>query len=244
LGTTRAATTSLAERRAARDRLAVARGIGVALSELLQWWNLIFALPLVGAVLYILALGFGVLGHDVDAQGAEHALSGSHDAPGHDTPTGVAAALDFLGIGRVPLAIVLPSFWLIWSFTGFAANAILGQFVEMQSGYAVVSIALATLSAVTITGTLSRSLARLMPRIQTYGVATEDLVGLVGVAGYPGITRRFGEARVYDAHGNQHTVSCRLRSDGETIRPGDTLLLIEFDSTNRLFLVEPYADDA
>jgi hypothetical protein len=226
----------------------------VGLSELLQWWNLIFVLPFVGAVAYILVLGFGGLGYDGDAHGGEHALGGDHDGAGHngaahdgtahDASGGIAAALDFLGVGRAPLTIVLPTFWLIWSFTGIATNIILGQFVEMQGAYAAVSIALATLSAATITGTLSRSLARVMPRTETYGVATEDLVGLVGVAGYPGISGRFGEARVYDGHGNQHTVSCRLRKDAEPIRPGDTLLLIEYDRANRLFLVEAYADNA
>ena len=73
----------------------------MALSDLLQWWNLIFVLPFVGAVVYILALGVGVIGHDVD--GAVDSDAGDH--LGHDAPGGLAAVFDLLGVGRVPLAI-------------------------------------------------------------------------------------------------------------------------------------------
>lgn len=225
------------------------------LSDLLQWWNLIFELPFVGAVLYILALGFGAIGHDVDGSvdgdtgghlghGIPHAAGADTGDAGHDAPGGIAAAFEFLGVGRVPLSIILPSFWLIWSFTGFAANSLLGGLIEAQRAYVLVSIALAAGSALFVTRVVARALHRIMPRTQTYGVETEDLVGSVGVAGYPGVSERFGEARVYDEHGNQHIVSCRLRKGGATIRTGETVLLVEYDRADRVFLVDPYDDSA
>jgi hypothetical protein len=225
----------------------------VVLSDLFQWWNLIFVLPFVGAVLYILALGFGAIGHDVDGtvdggtgghlgHGLPHASGAETDGAGHATPTGFAAVLDFLGVGRVPLAIVLPSFWLIWSFVGFVVNSLLDQLIKAQSAYVLVSIVVAAGSAIFVTRIVARALHRIMPRTETYGVAREDLVGSIGVAGYPGVSARFGEARVHDQHGNQHSVACRLRKDGPAVGPGGTVLLIEYDRVNRVFLVDPYDD--
>jgi len=228
-----------------------ARGIGMELSELLQWWNLIFELPFVGAVVYILALGFSGVDHGVDGHGdaathlehdADHAPDADHDAAGHDNPVSLGRALEFLGIGKVPLSIVAPTFWIIWSFAGFASNTILITLIEAQRAYVLVSIAIAAIVGVAITGNIATAFARFIPRTQTYGVETEDLVGSLGVAGYPGITHRFGEAHVYDANKNQHIVACRMRQEDASIKTGDTLLLIEYDRKNRVFLVEPYAD--
>jgi hypothetical protein len=225
----------------------------VELSDLFQWWNLIFVLPFVGAVLYILALGFGAIGHDVDGavdgdtsdqlgHGLPHAASADTSGDGHDAHGGIAAVLELLGVGRAPLAIVLPTFWLIWSFIGFVVNTLLHSLIEAQSAYVLVSIALAAGSALFVTGVVARALYRVMPRTETYGVETEDLVGSLGVAGYPGVSSRFGEARIYDKHGNQHIVTCRLRKDGATIQTGETVLLVDYDRAHRVFLVDPYDD--
>jgi len=221
------------------------------LSDLLQWWNLIFVLPFVGAVIYILVLGTAAPDHDVGAHtdasmdldaGAEHALEVGHALSGHDVPVSIGHALAFLGIGRVPLSIVLPMFWIIWSFVGFVSNTLLARLIAAQPAYVLVSIVMATVIAATITGQVARMFARFMPRTQTYGVDREDLVGSVGVAGYPGVSQRFGEARVYDVHNNQHIVACRIRLDGDPVKTGEHVLLIDYDRTNRVFLVEAYDD--
>jgi len=223
------------------------------LSELLQWWNLIFVLPFIGAVIYILLIGTAAPDHGVDAHadasvgldhGVDHALDAGHDLSHPDASVSVGRALEFFGVGRVPLSIVLPMFWIIWSFVGFVSNTLLARLIAAQPAYVLVSIVMATVIAATITGQVARMFARFMPRTQTYGVDREDLVGSVGVAGYPGVSQRFGEARVYDVHNNQHIVACRIRLDGDPVKTGEKILLIDYDRNNRVFLVEAYDDSA
>lgn len=228
-------------------------GCEVEPSELLQWWNLIFELPLLGAALYIVLLSTSTLdqGHDLEADAQEplppdHAIASSSDLhlDSQELPAqgGLGQALDFLGIGKVPLSIVLPTFFLLWSFAGFTSNIILGRFVALPQVYVGLSVVLATLVGVIVTRHLSLFLASVLPRTQSYGIDIEDLAGLVGVAGSPGVTSTFGEAQVYDKYDNQHTVSCRVRPGESQIHTGSRILLIDYDRKRRVFIVEPYSD--
>ena len=221
------------------------------LSELLQWWNLIFVLPFIGAVIYILLLGTAAPDHGMDAHadasvgldhGVDSALGAGHDLPHPDAPVSVGRALEFFGVGRVPLSIVIPMFWIIWSFVGFVGNTLMARLIAAQPAYVLVSIVAAAVVAAAVTGQVTRLFARFIPKTQSYGVEREDLVGSIGVAGYPGVSQRFGEARVYDAHNNQHIVACRIRLNGDPVKTGEKVLLIDYDGTNRVFLVEAYDD--
>ena len=106
--------------------------------ELLQWWYLIFVLPFVGALFYILMLISGAVSadHDTDLNaGVETDADIGHDVDlDHDgglehlhdlEPGMLARALSFLGIGRVPLSIIIISFCFLWGFFGFASNTLL-----------------------------------------------------------------------------------------------------------------------
>src|SRR5215212_7311883 len=109
--------------------------------DLLAWWNLIFLLPALAALLYLLLVASGTVdtGHDVDADldadvdadldtdaeamhGIEHNLGGEHE---HDGESPFGEALGFLGFGRVPLSIVVLTFCFLWGFAGWATNTIL-----------------------------------------------------------------------------------------------------------------------
>ena len=99
--------------------------------ELLQWYNLVFVLPILAAVLYIglLASGLGSggegeldvdhdadLGHDFDAAHA-HPEAGAHL---------LGAVLGLLGVGKVPLSILLMSLFLVWGGAGLVFKAVFG----------------------------------------------------------------------------------------------------------------------
>ena len=105
--------------------------------DLLQWWNLIFLLPLLCAGLYHLLLAVGAVAPgedadadvdadvDVDADAAlEHGLP--HAALDAPAAHGEAAhgdnalhgPLTLLGIGKVPLSIILVSWCYVWAVTG------------------------------------------------------------------------------------------------------------------------------
>ena len=115
---------------------------------LLHWWNLIFLLPFGLALLYLglytlsgITFGDADIDHGFDA---DHDLSADHDMgadaghdldadqdmdAGHDAApaaghaSGPLAPLSWLGVGRVPLSILLMVLLLTWGVVGFVANA-------------------------------------------------------------------------------------------------------------------------
>jgi Protein of unknown function (DUF1449) len=113
--------------------------------ELLQWWNLIFLLPAMAALLYLLLLSLGALpaeGHDADVDldvdpdlhievHSPHTDIHPGNLPNH-TPSvsdPFRGALSLIGVGRVPLSLVLMSFLFLWGFFGWLANQVFGSVI-------------------------------------------------------------------------------------------------------------------
>lgn len=217
--------------------------------ELLQWYNLVFILPFVTAVGYLVLLATGsvAVGHgDVDADvdmdadidhdvdhGIEHTVGhgyGDHEA-------GLAAkALSFLGFGRVPLSIILMSFCFIWGFTGWAANTVLGGILWFPILFFWPSLGVALVISVTLTSSLARGLSRIMPATETYAVSRRELVGKVATVRYP-ITAESGTATLHDHYGTFKEVQCRVNPDEPTIPEGSQVVLLRFDEEQEAFLI-------
>ena len=219
------------------------------MAELLQWWNLIFVLPFIGALFYVLLLCTGSLSADHDAElnvDIDHDADLDHDAglaDGHEFGAGMLAhALSVLGIGRVPLSIIVISFCFIWGFTGFASNSLL-KAVLPSLLFVWVSLAVALAAAVILTGSLARLMARIMPVTESYAVSLEQLIGRWGEAATR-IDESFGQAIVHDDAGMLHTVQCLVRSGEHPIPKGSRVILIFFDKRQNAFFVgteEPVA---
>ncbi len=97
------------------------------LADLLDWWNLVFVLPITLSVLLLLASAVGGLG---DGDAHAHADMDAHaqvDADGHadhdaDADHPLADALKFVGVGVVPISLLLQAFLLLFGVLGLAAN--------------------------------------------------------------------------------------------------------------------------
>ncbi len=206
--------------------------------ELLQWWNLIFVLPFVGALFYVLMLSTGLVAgdHDMDL---DHDADLDHDMGiehAHEFEPGMLArALQFLGIGRVPVSIIIISFCFLWGFAGFAANTLLKPLLPPWL-FAWVSIAVAFMAAVVFTRFLAGVLGRIMPATETYAVSLEQLVGKWAEA-VTAIDESFGQAHVYDDAGALHTVQCLTRGGEGKIARGTQVVLLFFDKAKGAFYV-------
>ncbi len=215
---------------------------------MLQWWNLIFVLPFLGALFYILMLISGAVSADHDVgldSDVETDVDIGHDVDvDHDAglehvnefePGMLARALSFLGIGRVPLSIIIISFCFIWGFSGFASNTLLAPILPSII-FVWASIAIAFVVSLSLTRILASVMARVMPATETYGVSLEQLVGKWGEA-VTTIDETFGQAHVHDDAGVLHTVQCVVKSGETAIPRGTQVILLFIDKTRSVFSV-------
>lgn len=211
---------------------------------LLEWQNLIFVLPMAAAMLYILLMALGIslgehgdldVGHDVDLDVDHdvHVEVGDHGDGGHGGHGGhgslLGSALGLLGVGKVPLSILLLSLCFVWGATGLVLNQFLG--VEAMPR----TLAFAALAAVVGARLVAEGLGALLPREETYHTPKAELVGQVGEVLYE-VTKTSGTVRLSDPSGNLLDLDCRAQTD-ERFKPGAKVQLLEYDPATDTFFV-------
>lgn len=224
--------------------------------EILEWWNLVFVLPFLAGLLYLGLLCVGLVGeHEVDADidhdisidvdhdadvggdldhGIEHSTEVGHD---HDGEHGAfVKALGFLGVGRVPISLVLMSFCFLWGASGYLGNQFFKDVFRHPAFFFWPSLGLALASSVFGTRWLARGLTRIMPSTETYATLPEDLVGQTAEALFL-VTSQFGRARLRDRYHNIQDVSVRLADGGDSIPAGSRVVLLRYDATEQAYVV-------
>ena len=196
---------------------------------MLTWDTLIFALPIVVAIV----LGTGALSGlgevdveleldiDVDAD-----VEGDGDGES-DAWLGVLA---WLGVGRAPLMVLLTVGMLAFGTTGLLFRMLVGPLAALAIAFLVAPLA---------TSVCGRVLARYMPTSQTYALGRDALVGCAGTARLP-VTRAFGVAQIIDESGTLHEVRCRVddsANDGATIAKGTPLVVVDYEDSSATYTV-------
>lgn len=225
--------------------------------DLLQPWNLPFILPFSGALIYLLLLATGTVpeGQDSDADldtdidhdvadldhdvqhGIEHYTGdhGSLHGDTHHTPSTLSQILGFLGIGRVPLSIIMTSFCFIWGFTGWAGNQFFANVLLFPALYFWPSAALALFSAVFGTKLLARGISHVMPSTESYGVSAGELVGKRAEVRYE-LTEGSGSVFLHDPYGNLLELPCRVREGEAAIPSGSPVILMGYDEREKAYV--------
>jgi hypothetical protein len=225
---------------------------------LLEWQNLIFILPMATAILYVVLMAAGIsmgehgdldVDHDISFDqdlevdhdlGIEHDVDGGHalgDAHAPDAagaahahhPHLLGKALSFLGVGRVPLSILMISICLIWGAVGLVLNVVLGT----DTMWRVVGFT--ALAAAVGTRLVAEGLAAVLPGEETYYTPKEQLVGEVGEVLYE-VTPTSGTVRLCDSSGNLLDLDCRTWGD-ERIPAGARVVLQEYNASADWFAV-------
>lgn len=184
-----------------------------ALTFLTDAPNLPFAVSLMLMLLIGLVEAIGLGGAAIDLD---------HDVGG--------AWLGWLGLGRVPLLILLTVFLALFGTIGLAvqqvATALLGASLTP-----LIASGAALLGTLPLTGICARGLARIMPHDETTAVPLESLLGRAGVItlgraeqGHP------ARARVADRHGQAHYVMVEPDNAGQIFQEGETILLVHRDA--------------
>ena len=138
----------------------------------------------------------------------------------------------FLNVGRVPLVVVLMSLFATWGIAGLIANAFLN--VPEKPQWVWISYVIASFCSFLGTRYISIALSKLFPESER-AINDVQLLGLSGRVVSGQITTTFGTARVRVPDGPELTVSCRAKSDEVTPVKGDTVILIDYDRTKRIF---------
>ena len=204
-------------------------------------YNVWFTAPL--TIVFLLALFRLVTGAmdfgdaDVDADiDAEADVDMDADADieadtGLQTPS-FSDVFGFLNVGRVPLVVVLMSLFATWGIAGLIANALLN--VPGKPQWVWISFVIALFCSFLGTRYISIALSKLLPESER-AISDVQLLGLSGRVVSGQITTTFGTVRVQVPDGPELTVSCRAKSDEVTPVKGDTVVLIDYDRTKRIF---------
>ncbi|MBI3911965.1 MAG: DUF1449 family protein [Armatimonadetes bacterium] len=231
--------------------------------DLFQWWNAIYAVPLLVAILYMAAVhlagalesaGDALGGHSGDAaHGGTDAADTGHtggDAPGHHEADhgehyvdmadpwhdGVLTWHDLaavLGIGRAPITFIIQIFLLIWGGTGLMLNVLLSGGLDRPPVVAL-TLPLAFVIATLVTRTVAVTIGRFV-RFETSATRRGDLIGRTGKVVYP-VTAEEGTVHVRDEYGTLHRV--RARTKHEPLDSGREVVMVDYDLEQNIYWVD------
>jgi len=158
---------------------------------------------------------------------------------GHPSDNGVINAISWINVGGVPLLIFLLLLLGAFSITGFLIQDV----ARMVAGPLPATIASvgAVLVSVPLVRAASRTMARVIPKDESYAVGLGDLVGRIGeVVIGPLDQGPPGKVSVADIHGNRHFVWAVAAPSSPPLPQGTMVLLVDRDGTR---FVAVQADD-
>ncbi|PWR23468.1 OB-fold-containig protein [Zavarzinia compransoris] len=174
------------------------------------------AIGLLLGLLLIEVLGT-VTGHRLGDHGHDHEIDADGEIDG-------GGALDWIGLGKVPLVVLLAEFCAAFASFGLilqaAAGAVAGPLPAWAAALAVL------VPTVFATRWLSIGIARILPREETAAVSIDSLVGRIATIGSG--TARSGnpaEAKVKDQHGHIHYVRVHPATEGDVL-PANTRIVL------------------
>ncbi|MBI4438118.1 DUF1449 family protein [Candidatus Uhrbacteria bacterium] len=207
--------------------------------DFLAWYNLIFLIPLATGVLLIFGSMAGIgsdadtdadADHDVNNGGIGHEVGHDHN----DESRPFLSVLSALGVGKVPLSIVLMILFLLFGGIGMMANFLMAGFIAVFEPFAFVSVAAGFFGAIFLSGPLARLLNRYMPSTETYGDTKGQMVGKTGTLELAADEER-GWAQVRDSSGSIRQIKCR--TGGGTLAKGTEIVVVRYDSRTDLYTV-------
>ncbi|QAY76688.1 YqiJ family protein [Sphingosinicella sp. BN140058] len=133
--------------------------------------------------------------------------------------------LAWLGIGRIPLLMVIIVFLAIFGLAGLTLQQLASELAGAPLSPWIAGLA-AAVAALPLTGFGARGLARILPQDETTAVSLDTLVGKRGEITI-GTARRGSpaQARVRDVHGQVHYVMVEPHEEAHPLAAGDAILL-------------------
>lgn len=167
----------------------------------------------------------GAHGHAAPHSHGAHAAPQHHETP---HPHWAARLMDVLGLGRVPLTLVMGFFMLFWGTIGLIANNVLRDAGMPPAAFVVPSLAGTFLFTAIATRLTIGVVGRLIPPTETFAITAYDLIGRQGQAVYP-ITETAGTVQVTDVYGTLHRRMARGEPGSPRIPANRPILVVGVD---------------
>jgi hypothetical protein len=189
----------------------------------------LFSFLLVVVVGYWLLVVLG--GADVDG------LDG--DAGDVSDAGGISGALAWLGLGGVPVTVILSLLVAFAWFVSLAGTVALGT-TGLSGGLMIVLSVGVLVVALVVAFGITRVLAGVLSRIMPIGPQPSrgDFVGATCVIRTGSVTATFGQAEVHAADGSSSIIQVR-QPGAEVFRAGQKAVIYDFDTVGEFFWVMP-----
>lgn len=195
------------------------------------WW----LISAVGALVFGAFDGLFEVDADFDAD-----ADADLDMDGGDGMAFLNGALRFVGVGKVPVTVVLSATVFMVGLTGIGLNAALAAFgLPVDSLWTAAGVFPTALFGGTVmVGYALKPLHAFFPEEKPMTRAG-DLVGCVGTVVTGRVDGGFGQVRAKSPAGDEATVSARAMEPGASFAYGDRVYLSEYDpDRQRYYVVE------
>jgi hypothetical protein len=237
--------------------------------QFLEWYYLIFELPLALGLLYLGMYTFSgwTFGDaDADASGIDHDVDAHLDVHGevtldHDAdlshdiemdadadadadadtdsdtpqeqshtpgPSPVLTVLSWIGVGKMPISLVLMVLLICWGTIGFAC-------MQLQLRVEV-ALAIAAVGSVIVSRAISSVLSKTVFAQLNVARRRHELLGCFGEALYD-INQSFGMACGRDDRGELFQVPCRIEDGQPPLTKGSAVQLVAYTAREQVFTV-------
>src|SRR5207302_3346576 len=174
------------------------------------------------------------------AHAAAHTHGSHHGHPKESRISGVGPQLlGFFGVGRAPVTIVIGSLLIGWGLFGLAATDLLEHGLHLPPVLFVApSLAAAAVGGLVSAKLLGELAAKLMPKVESYAISREGLLGLTGKVVYP-ISETGGRVHVFDQFRTLHAEPARVTPGQAPIEKGTEVIVASMDPDHGYLIVEP-----
>jgi membrane protein implicated in regulation of membrane protease activity len=234
------------------------------LSSLIEWQNILFTTTVGLGTLLFGVQAFGIFGdhdsdgeHDVDAD-HDHDVDADHDHDvdadaDHDHDVAHAgggsiltAGLKALGVGRMPISLLLPLALASFGFAGLFASLAFGGIGQGSATFPQLLVlpvlGLAFAGAFATIQIASRLFQKIAPDSKKTSSDKYDLLGLVGVVKSPAVDHEFGQVQLTDNFGRALEVTCVAVDPARAPKYGDEVVLVDWDPAIARFKVVPFSE--
>ncbi|MFD2787128.1 OB-fold-containig protein [Hymenobacter rubripertinctus] len=199
---------------------------------------------LVLVLLYWLTVLLGVLDFksldldvSTDADADLDAHAGAHGHPGEAGTTFLNGVLGFFNLGRVPLMVFVSFVALPWWVGSILANYYLGNERLLLGGILLVPLLLGSLLVAKV---LTTPFVHLFAALEKDHEGSSSPLGKLCTLLLPASHEQLGQASVRLQKGAPLMLNVRAASASAELRKGDTALIIDYDTTRRCYLIEPF----